>query len=137
VNAAALLSAIQSRGSDATDLRDAAHEACHALQWKVTKRWTRDNIHAKKPKRPGFGVGDEIVARAVEQLVCRELGVDCGPVSKWAHVCWMETLKNERISLPTGDWLETRINEAMTGREANKLAAAVLALTEKKASAAE
>jgi len=74
------------------------------------------------------GVHDEVIARAVEQLVCADLGVECWPVEKAAHVCWMEMLKNERISLPTGSWLEDRIRQAMEGREARKMADAVISL---------
>lgn len=134
VTADALLSAIQAKGSNATTLRDAAHEACHALQWGVKKRWTRDNIHAKKPKRHrifgDIGVRDEMVARAVEQLVCARMGVDCGTVEHWAQICWMETFKNERISLPTGDWLEKQIKEYMTMASSARLADQVIALGE-------
>lgn len=128
MSAESVLRAIQLRGSDAKDLRDAAHEACHALQWRVRKSWTRDNIHARKPKQRSEGVRDEILARAVEQIVCRQLGVDCGSVVKWAMICWMETLKNERISLPAGDWLETQIGAAMESVEAKRMAARVIAL---------
>jgi hypothetical protein len=127
--ALALLDAIRARGSDATSLRDAAHEACHALKWGVKKRWTRDNIHAKKPRVRAYGVADEIEARAVEQLVCRGLGVDCGTVDHWAHVCWMETLKNERISLPAGDWLADHIRSAMQRKATQKMVEKVIALS--------
>lgn len=125
-NSAVLLLAIRARGSDATTLRDAAHEACHALQWRVTKKWTRDNIHAKRPKARSSGVADEITARAVEQLVCARLGVDCGTVERWADVCWLETLKNERISLPTGSWLADQIRTRMASDGAKRMTERVL-----------
>jgi hypothetical protein len=123
-----LVTEVQRRGSDAANPRDAAHEACHALHWGVKKKWTRDNIHAKKPKTRFIAVRHEILARAVEQLVCAKLGVDCGTVEHWAFVCWMEMLKNERVSLPSGDWLATQIYEAMKTEEAQALATRVLAL---------
>lgn len=125
-----LLKAIRDRGSDARDLRDAAHEACHALSWSVKKRWTRENIHARKPRARALGVSDEILARAVEQLVCQRLGVDCGSVKKWAMVCWMEMLKNERISLPMDGWLEETITTRMKSRDAARMADAVIGLAE-------
>jgi hypothetical protein len=121
--------AIQALGSNATSPRDAAHEACHAMQWGVKKKWTRDNIHAKKPRERARGVRCEILARAVEQLVCADLGIDCGTVERWALVCWMEMIKNEGISLPTGDWLANNIRAAMETPEARDLAYRVLALT--------
>ncbi len=127
-----LVAAICARGVSTSDLRFAAHEACHALQWGVRKKWTIDNIHARKP-RPNrilgdVGVLDEITARAVEQLVCAKLGVDCGSVEHWATVCWMETLVNERILLPKGDWLEQQIRKRMESDRAARLTDQVLAL---------
>ena len=122
-----LVTIVQGRGSDAKDARDAAHEACHAIRWKVTKRWTRDNIHARRPRIKSDGVAEEIMARAVEQLVCASLGVDCGSVEKWAMVCWMEMLKNERISLPRGDWLAKAIIARMDTDGARKMRDDILA----------
>lgn len=127
-----LVAIVRARGSDAEDPRDAAHEACHALEWGVTKKWTRNNIHAKKPRARAFGVSSEILARAVEQLVCRDLGVDCGSIEKWAAVCWMEMLKNEGIVLPTGDWLPDAVKQAMRHDRARRYADAVLALKPEK-----
>jgi hypothetical protein len=131
--ATALLDAIRKRGVTSSSIRDAAHEACHALEWGVKKPWTRDNIHAKKPKAhrifgPAPGIRSEVLARAVEQLVCGSLGVDCGPVEHWAAVCWMEMFKNERISLPEGDWLESRIRSAIGNPKSRAMADRVLAL---------
>ena len=129
-----LVAIVRARGSNANDPRDAAHEACHALDWDVKKPWTRDNIHARKPKNsrifgPMPGVRAETLARAVEQLVCQRIGFDCGSVEKWAMVCWMEMLKNERISLPTDGFLEKAITEDMTSARAITMAERVLALT--------
>jgi hypothetical protein len=129
-DALSLLNAIRRRGVVTSTLRDAAHEACHALQWDVKRKWTRDNIHAKKPKPHRIfghtGVHDEIDARAVEQVVCQRLGVDCGPVEKWADICWMEMLKNERISLPMGDWLANQIRTRMSATKVLGLAVRVM-----------
>lgn len=122
-----LVAAVQARGSDADDPRDAAHEACHAIAWRVKKAWTRDNIHAKKPRDRGFGVADEITARAVEQLVCADLKIDYDP-QKWAMVCYMEMLKNEGIALPSGDWLPNAIQARAKTPMARRMADQVLAL---------
>jgi hypothetical protein len=112
-----IIAAVQAKGNDARDLRDAAHEACHAIAWGVKKKWTRDNIHAKKPKRGPLarsqGVFDEISARAVEQLVCADLGVECWTIEKAATTCWFETLKNEGISLPSPQWIADCVRERM------------------------
>lgn len=129
---AALVAAVRARGSDAKDPRDAAHEACHALEWGVTKRWTRNNIHAKKPRNRSEAVASEIMARAVEQLVSARVGYDCGPVEKWALVCWMEMLKNEKIALPTDGWLEGAIRLAMERQTTKKMADRIIASAESK-----
>lgn len=123
-----LVAAVRAKGSNASDPRDAAHEACHALRWGVRGRWTRDNIHASKPQRPAEGVREEILARAVEQLVSKAVGYDCGTLAQWAFTCWMEMAKNEGISLPTGKWLENAITSAMGSKEAKLAADQVLAL---------
>lgn len=122
-----LVDAVRKRGSNADDPRDAAHEACHALEWGVTKKWTRDNIHARKPRIRSDGVSSEITARAVEAIVCADLGVKYD-VDKWAFTCWMEMLKNEGISLPTGSWLADAIRRRMKTDGARRMANRVLAL---------
>jgi hypothetical protein len=122
-----LVTAVRALGSDAEDARDAAHEACHALEWGVTKRWTRDNIHARRPRTASEKTGSEILARAVEAIVCKRLGIKY-PVKKWAFMCWMEMLKNERISLPAGPWLENAIRNAMTTKRTARFADRVLGL---------
>lgn len=125
-----LVAAVQAKGSDARDPRDAAHEACHALEWGVTKPWTRNNVHAKKPRRRGDGVASEILARAVEQLVSARVGYDCGSVEKWAMTCWMEMLKNEGIALPTDGWLVESIEFAMKSEKAKEMADQIIALAD-------
>jgi len=132
------LDAVQARGytphdrttTNISDVRDAAHEACHALQWKVTKPWTRENIHAKCPKRIGDKLVQEILARAVEQLVCADLGAPCDSIEKCAHHCFMEMLQNEKIRLPSGEWLAELIRERMREAPAKELAVRVLALVQ-------
>lgn len=125
--AARLVAAVQAKGSDATDARDAAHEACHALEWGVMKTWTRDNIHARKPRKRSAGVASEITARAVEALVCADLGIP-HDLEKWGFVCVMEMMKNERIALPSLAWLIDGVRTRMKTKAARELADRVLAL---------
>lgn len=90
--AEALIAAVRAKGSDARDLRDAAHEAHHALT-AGAKRWTRSSIDRaikRKVKRIGDRVNEEILARAVEQIVCTELGVKCESVEVCANTACLE-----------------------------------------------
>ena len=123
-----LVRIVRSRGSDAEDPRDAAHEAAHALRWGVRKRWTRDNIHAKKPEARAYGIADEMEARAVEQIVCGRIGYACGSIEKWAETCWFETLKNEGIALPSPAWIVGCVRRRLDDPGALALAERVLAL---------
>lgn len=67
---------VRSNGSDTDDLRDAAHEASHALEVRP-RRWDRESIHAKIMwKSLTFKVMTELEARAVERLVCAAHGVE-------------------------------------------------------------
>lgn len=127
----ALLLAIRARGSDARDLRDAAHEACHALAWNVKGKWTRKKIEASNPYRSRakmlLGVNDEITARAVEQLVCARLGVECDPVSRAVMTMCMETVKFEGIKLPYNEMVMA-VEARMESKAAAEMAERVLAL---------
>lgn len=127
MNGELLIEAVRAKGSDARDLRDAAHEACHALMWKA-KKWDRDSIHKKKPRGLSYAVADEITARAVEQLVCAEFGVDCGTVEHWAGVCFMEMIKNERVSLPSYEWVVDAVKKSMKTDKAREMSKRVIAL---------
>lgn len=95
--AATLVAVIRERGSDATDLRDAVHEAHHALSSRTVGRWTRENIHRHMCKmRTGEGVVDEVLARIVEQDVCARLGVDPGgDLDKWIGVSCFEATAHQ------------------------------------------
>lgn len=128
--AEALLAAIQKRGSDARNLRDAAHEACHAIQSGLKGRWHRDKIHNKlvRGRRAGELVLIEIQARAVEQLVCADLGVDPGTVEQWAEITWWETIKNMKINLPSVEWIAERVRNHMSDKRVRRLADQVILL---------
>ncbi len=91
----AVIQAIRSRGGDATELRDAAHEACHALACGVPDgKWDRDTIH-RYVMRGGYGraAEGEVVARLVEQEVCKVLGVVTNNIEHWLLVSCMEAIK--------------------------------------------
>ena len=124
-----LVAAVRAKGSDADDPRDAAHEACHALEWRVTRKWTRDNIHAKRPRgSAAYGVRDEITARAVEALVCEKLGVEYDQ-DRYLLACILETAR-DGIALPSFDWLKEAVVRRMTQNYVHDLTKRVLALAD-------
>ena len=76
-------------------------------------------------KRPhAEGLMAEVMARAVEQIVCADLGVDPGSVESWAMVSCLEAIKT---GMPHTDpkTFATLVRQAMDTRQA---ADAVLAL---------
>lgn len=128
------IAAVRARGSDAKNVRDAAHEACHALECGMTKPWEREALHraiTKHCMKKGRSqlLMSEILARAVEQLVCRRLGVKVEPVEHWAFLACMEAIKfrypyaGVRVEM-----MKQAIESAMTGDEADEMAKRVLAL---------
>ncbi len=116
-----IIAAIRKRGSDATTLRDAAHEAQHALECGCTKPWTRDNVHRAVLRhasklagaRRNFSeqVALEVRARATEMLVVQAYGEPYN-LDEWAATMWWETLKNAQISLPADPWARDAIARA-------------------------
>lgn len=119
----------------AADLRDAAHEAHHALFCNLKKPWTRDNIHASLVRRAnklrqlanGELVAYELDARAVEWNVCELFNV-AYDVERWADITWWETAKNMRITLPKLEWLVEQITARKVRPRTQKFVDAVLAL---------
>lgn len=111
-----ILRYVQARGSDARDLRDATHEAHHAIASGCRKPWTRDNIHAavlraargdRITRLLGGSTNEALVkyeleARAVEWIICERAGLEYD-LPKWADVMWWETFKNMNIRLPDVD----------------------------------
>lgn len=134
-NAAAILAALAKRGvipHTAGDLRDAAHEGCHAIELDLRPPWGREKIHrAIMRKRIGDRVRMECIARAVEQIVCARCGVDAGDIDKWAIVTSMEALKNGLDVAPSVFADGTR--RCMTAPVAIDLAERVLALATERA----
>lgn len=95
---AAVIAAVRARGNDALDLRDATHEACHALDAGLETGWTREAIH-QALRRKHSAVAElfqaEVLARAVEQIACADLGVDPGTsVEGGAIIATFEAIKS-------------------------------------------
>lgn len=135
-----IINAVRSRGSDARDLRDAAHEACHAFELDVPDgRWDRDTIHDAIMATIGKRVSTSIirslqiaqvirfetVARAVEKLVCQRFDVDIGD---WADIAFMEAMQGSGIRLPSVDWVREQIARETPTPKVKKLVARICAL---------
>lgn len=113
-------------GSDTNNVRDAAHEASHALEYRV-RRWGREAIHSKVIRsRPGDRARTEVEARAVERLVCAAVNV----THDWSHfnlLCAIEATRSG-ISFPSLDVLETLIQSAMRSTVVVERTALILAM---------
>ena len=134
MSAEAIIAAIRRNGNDATDLRDAAHEACHAIEVGLKGPWDRETIHRALSRKSGPGalVIFEIRARAVEQMVCADLEVDSGgDIEHWAFVACMEAAKNSRIAFPGIEWFANCVRTHMKTEECKRLRDAVIALGSK------
>lgn len=124
-----IITAIQAKGNDARDLRDTAHEAHHALSTGLRGAWDRERIHkAVMKKGRAFAARNEIECRAVEQLVCRALGVDAGDLEYWSMIACMEAIKGAGIRYPGVTWFVERVREAMGTDAMKKAAERVIAL---------
>ena len=124
--AAAIVAWARSMGSDTNNVRDAAHEASHALEYGV-ERWDRRSIdNAVLNDGRSFQVRSEVMARAVEQLVCEALGVE-HDWPKFMLLACMESIK-VGISLPGPEWLAKAVATAKKGKEAQAMAARILRL---------
>ena len=124
---AEFVAAVRARGCDANDVRDAAHEAHHALSAKVKGEWTRGNIdRAVQRKGRAWAVRDEALARAVEQIVCADLGAKTEPLTHWVFIACMESIKIDRVRIDP-DLLLRLANDAIQDGRARKAADRVLA----------
>lgn len=133
MEAQVLIDAIAARGSDATDVRDAAHEAHHALSTGMAGRWTRTRIdRAVKKMGRLWAIADEALARAVEQIVCKEVGVETDSIEKWIFMSCMETMKYDRFNVRPSDLHLIASKHIESGR-AQAAAERVLALARSKA----
>lgn len=115
-----LLTIVRDRGSDARDLRDAAHEACHALDVRLAPPWTRNRIHDaitdvcdNEPETASEQlIGFELKARAVEHVICVRQGVEHS-LTAWSNTMWMETASSLGIFIPRPEALPGMI-ESLT-----------------------
>ena len=102
-----LITIVQQFGSDAQDVRDAAHEACHAIDCYVPEGdWDRETIHQHvldKYLSAGEWVAAEVFARAVEWRVCEKLSIPYD-LDNWAMISFMETFKNMNLMTPADFW---------------------------------
>lgn len=108
-----------SMGCDATNIRDAAHEMCHALE-TGTDDWSRNGVHeglVDKWER-GDLVAAEIRARAVERMVCEDFSVEYD-IDHWMMIAWMETTKMFP-GLPT-KFFHTTVYSAMNTTECKEM----------------
>jgi len=113
-----LLAAVRARGSDARDLRDAAHEACHALDVHLEPPWTRTRIHQaitdiveNEPEHERERlVGFELKARAVEHVICVSHDVP-HDLTAWSNTMWMETASSLGIFIPRPETLPRMLEQ--------------------------
>lgn len=125
----AFVAAVRARGSDARDVRDAAHEAFHALHAGVPAgQLDRESIHsALMAMRRGDAAASEVHARAVERLVCEQLGAPYGDPETWVSLALMEAVKSG-VAYPSFQWLRDAIDRVAKTAYAREKAAEVLAL---------
>jgi hypothetical protein len=128
--AAGVIAWARRMGSDTDTVRDAAHEASHAIEFGCA-RWDRRSIDvaAFSPRNRRLLVTSEVDARALERIVCEELGVPYDPM-EWAKVCLLEQagLGLYRAFPPTPAALVSAIERRMERDEVLERAALVLSL---------
>lgn len=124
-----LIAAIRANGNDATELRDAVHEAHHALESGTPRgRWDRETIHRHVTKMGrGRAAASEVMARAVEQIVCRRLGVVIDPIDKWSLISCMEAISH-RIPFLDYEQMLAATKRALDSVAAQRAADAVMGL---------
>lgn len=105
------ISEVRRRGSDAHDLRDAAHESFHAMVAKIRAPWDRERIHAGLLRTPivrSFAraglIAHELDARSVERVVCARFGVEYD-LNFWSTVAVMETVKTTGVGIDLTWWI--------------------------------
>lgn len=108
---ASVLSAIRRRGSDASDFRDAVHEATHALQAKVPPPWDRERVNGYLTRfckgLPERLMEAEARARATEMVACRAVGIEYD-AGGWMAIAVIEA-GQAGISIPVvafADWVD-------------------------------
>ena len=128
---------VRARGSDARDVRDAAHEAYHATVAHLKRPWERERIHQallkmSRIKKWGIAglVHEEIDARAVEQMVCVHYGVDYD-AEHWAMMAAMESCKTFGTNMPL-DWWTNQISSRIDSQRLVKVATSLVMRMERK-----
>lgn len=103
-----LLCALRTAGVQPKNLRDGVHEAVHAMAWGVEPPWTRERISAAAPERVGDKFAAEVLARAVEEMVCAALGETIPSREERAMLAAMEAIKLDGYRVPGGlrAWVE-------------------------------
>lgn len=131
VEAENLLLALQAKGVDATDLRHCVHEASHALDAKMRGRWSNEACsYAMERMGPGRAAASELLARAVEQIVCERLGVETKPLDYWVGMSVMEACKFRDPFLSYKDALAAATRQ-MKSKAADERATEIVALAMK------
>ncbi len=128
---AAIMEAVRARGATPRDLREAAHEACHALELGVRVGawdWASIDLMIRlvpndraarflRSSRRNMVVGPgmyEITARTVERLVCARLGVDAGDPADLARTAVVEAARHG-VQFESVEWfLEAVEHESYT-----------------------
>lgn len=124
--AAAIVAWVRGKGSDTDNVRDAAHEASHALEFGV-KKWDRRSIDVAALRKPRpIGMASEVLARAVEQLVCEALGVE----HDWPNFMFIAGMESLKVGnpMPGPDWLTKAVAAAKKSDAAQAMAARILNL---------
>ena len=115
-----LLNMLREKGIQSDSLRDAVHEASHAVECGCPDdKWSdREAIHAAVCRRhpnPAYQAREEVEARATEWEACERYGIDYD-VDAWAFMAAMEAVKCG-VSMPYDAWVEgiQRAKEDGTG----------------------
>jgi hypothetical protein len=125
-----LLRVCRERGNHAWNLRDAAHEAFHALSVDATD-WEREAVHRKlmhKFRGASLWV-HEMQARAAEQIVCAHFGEPPGPIEEWVHWSIMEAIKF-RLPFADYDMSLDAARDSLSSAAVQKLAKRIIVLGE-------
>jgi hypothetical protein len=111
-----------------TDLRHCVHEASHALDARMRGPWSNKAVSvAMKRLGPGRAARSELLARAVEQLVCERLGVKTQSLEHWIGVSVLEAIQFRDPFLEYAQALEAA-NRMMKTTEASDRATEIIAL---------
>jgi hypothetical protein len=124
--ALAIVEWTRANGSDATNVRDAAHEASHALELDC-ESWDRATIDdAARALRPGESAASEVLARAVEQLVCEALGIQ----HNWDEFMLIACLEAAKVGrpFPGPGWMTKAVAQVKSSQKAKDMAARILAM---------